>query len=163
MQEQHLDKDGLRKIDEEFGLALQAWHDYEQQEFSDRVGTFFRPDFSVYTKSMKNVRKINTVVIAPTTEQHSSSVVVASFKTAPQANDSRKLDPVHKNATVSISSPQNTVNFKKDAVWKPLLRQFRRYLKKEAISAEHFLKIRSASLKQQGELICEALDLPEEL
>ena len=39
------------------------------------------------------------------------------------------------------------LHFKKDAVWKPLIRQFRRFLKKDALSAETYQNIHSAKLK----------------
>ena len=54
-------------------------------------------------------------------------------------------------------------HFKKDAVWKPLLRQFRRYLKKEALSPGVYAVIRLRSLSSQGYLLAEALGLPEKM
>ena len=48
-------------------------------------------------------------------------------------------------------------------LWKPLLRQFRRYLKRDALSPEIYLQIRERELRQQGLLFCEALGMPQQL
>jgi hypothetical protein len=52
---------------------------------------------------------------------------------------------------------------RKDLVWKPLLRMFRRYLKKDALMLESYDGIRSESIRDQGRLFCKALGLSEEL
>mmetsp|Transcript_38270 Transcript_38270/g.50192 ORF Transcript_38270/g.50192 Transcript_38270/m.50192 type:complete len:92 (-) Transcript_38270:402-677(-) len=55
------------------------------------------------------------------------------------------------------------VHFKKDAVWKPLIRHFRRFLKKDALPPETYQKVHLQKLKQQGKLLCDALEIPIEL
>ena len=65
-------------------------------------------------------------------------------------------------ASPAICAP-DAVHFKKDAVWKPLIRQFRRYLKKSAISSEIYAKIRQKSMKNQGALLCKHLNVPVDL
>ena len=54
-------------------------------------------------------------------------------------------------------------NFKKDAAWKPLIRCFRRFLKKVALPRETYLMIRTKPLPEQGPLLCKALGVPAEL
>lgn len=52
---------------------------------------------------------------------------------------------------------------KKDAAWKPLIRLFRRFLKKEALSKATYQQIHGSPLAEQGLLFAQALDLPAEL
>ena len=52
---------------------------------------------------------------------------------------------------------------KKDAVWKPLIRLFRRYLKKNALSHSTYTSIHSRPLSEQGALFAQALGVPSEL
>ena len=40
--------------------------------------------------------------------------------------------------------------FKKDLLWKPLVRRFRRYLKKEALPADSYTQIFSKPIAQWG-------------
>ena len=54
-------------------------------------------------------------------------------------------------------------NLKKDAAWKPLIRNFRRYLKKDALSKADTQRVYNASLEQQGLLFCQAIGVPEHL
>ena len=44
--------------------------------------------------------------------------------------------------------------FKRDVLWKPLLRLFRRYLKKDALPKTRYTEIRQAPVKLQGTLFC---------
>ena len=53
--------------------------------------------------------------------------------------------------------------FKKDVLWKPLLRLFRRYLKNEALSSQTYKEIKAKPIVQQGELLTHALEVPEGL
>ena len=52
---------------------------------------------------------------------------------------------------------------KRDAAWKPLIRNFRRYLKKDALDEDQAKKVYNAPLEQQGKLFCQAMGLPEHL
>ena len=52
---------------------------------------------------------------------------------------------------------------KKDAAWKPLIRLFRRFLKKEALDKATYSRIHLAPLAIRGKLFCEALGVPEQL
>ena len=59
--------------------------------------------------------------------------------------------------------PDGGKKFKKDAMWKPLIRMFRRFLKKSALS-KHVLKIvKQTKLSLRAAVIENALGLPEEL
>ncbi len=46
---------------------------------------------------------------------------------------------------------------KKDAIWKPLIRLFRRYLKKDALPPSVYSTVRAKPLKEQGGLFCRYL------
>ena len=52
---------------------------------------------------------------------------------------------------------------KKDSLWKPLIRMFRRYLKKDALPTKTYYEVRTQPLNQQGYLFGKALNLPEEM
>jgi hypothetical protein len=52
---------------------------------------------------------------------------------------------------------------KKDAAWKPLIRLFRRFLKKNALPKEIYDQVQKVPLAEQGALYSKALYLPEEL
>lgn len=59
---------------------------------------------------------------------------------------------------------QRSNGFKSDSVWKPLIRQFRRFLKKELLSASSQKIIRRAKhLQTSARLIVQELELPQEL
>ena len=66
-------------------------------------------------------------------------------------------------STVSAAPPNYQTQFKKDVLWKPLLRLFRRYLKKNALSKEKYQTIRDKPIYNQGKLFAQALDIPSEL
>ena len=51
---------------------------------------------------------------------------------------------------------------KKDALWKPLIRLFRRYLKKDALPQKVYNEVRLEPLAKQGYLFCQHLKIPEE-
>ena len=51
--------------------------------------------------------------------------------------------------------------FKRDVLWKPLLRIFRRYLKRDALEKHQYQQIREQPIRAQGKLLSEALKLPE--
>ena len=53
--------------------------------------------------------------------------------------------------------------FKKESFWKPLVRLFRRYMKKGALEKSTLLKIRRRPLHEQGKLLVKKLKLPKEL
>jgi len=46
------------------------------------------------------------------------------------------------------------LGFKKDTIWKPLIRLFRRYLKKNALSMIEYEQIHDRPLHEQGMLFC---------
>ena len=48
-------------------------------------------------------------------------------------------------------------------LWKPLLRLFRRYLKKDALTKQQYQDIRDRPLREQGQLFALAFDVPEAL
>lgn len=50
--------------------------------------------------------------------------------------------------------PQYSLKFKKDALWKPLIRLFRRFLKKDAITKETHLSILKQPIETQGLFYC---------
>ena len=50
--------------------------------------------------------------------------------------------------------------FKKDSFWKPMVRLFRRYMKKAALDRSAYRKISLRPLKEQGRLLVEQLALP---
>ena len=52
---------------------------------------------------------------------------------------------------------------KKDAMWKPLIRLFRRFLKKDVLSKATYEMIHSQPIYAQGELFANALGVPPEL
>jgi hypothetical protein len=56
-----------------------------------------------------------------------------------------------------------STNYRRDLIWRPLIRLFRRWLKKEALSIETYERIRESDVRNQGKLFCEALELPCEL
>lgn len=58
---------------------------------------------------------------------------------------------------------QLTNNHRRDLIQRPLLRMFRRFLKKEALSISSYEFIRGEPLRNQGKLLCEALGVPWEL
>ena len=53
--------------------------------------------------------------------------------------------------------------FKRDAVWKPVIRLFRRYLKKDAMPKAMYKRIHAQAICEQGALFCEALGMPRDL
>ena len=53
--------------------------------------------------------------------------------------------------------------FRKDLLWKPLIRRFRRYLKKEVLSMDAYMRIFSKPMATWGQLLCEALVVPDNL
>lgn len=54
-------------------------------------------------------------------------------------------------------------NHRKDLLWKPLIRMFRRFLKKDALTLDTYEGIRAECLTKQGLLFCRALGIPDEL
>ena len=59
--------------------------------------------------------------------------------------------------------PADCKKFKKDAMWKPLIRMFRRFLKKGVLSKRTLKIVKETRLSQRASIIEEALDLPAEL
>ena len=57
----------------------------------------------------------------------------------------------------------STTYFKKDLLWKPLVRRFRRYLKKEALPWETYQRIFSKPVIKWGPHFCKAFNVPEPL
>ena len=53
--------------------------------------------------------------------------------------------------------------FKKDSYWKPLLRLFRRYMKKGALYKGAYRKIRSRPVEEHSRLFMIALELPKSI
>ena len=58
---------------------------------------------------------------------------------------------------------QISPNYRRDLIWRPLLRLFRRWIKKEALSIDAYEHIRDSEITSQGRSFCEALELPEEM
>ena len=58
---------------------------------------------------------------------------------------------------------QSTSYFKKDLLWKPLIRRFRRYIKKEALPTETYAKIFSKPVTKWASHFCKAFQVPDEL
>ena len=56
-----------------------------------------------------------------------------------------------------------SLKFKKDAMWKPLIRMFRRFLKKRAIPKATLKRVKETKLSERATIIEQALGLPEEL
>lgn len=56
-----------------------------------------------------------------------------------------------------------STNYRRDLVWRPLIRLFRRWLKKDALSIETYEGIREECITRQGFLFCKALGLSDEL
>jgi len=56
-----------------------------------------------------------------------------------------------------------STNYRRDLMWRPLIRMFRRWMKKDALSIDLYEGIRLESTSRQGLLFCQALGLPEEL
>ena len=63
----------------------------------------------------------------------------------------------------SMFGTSSTTYFKKDLLWKPLVRRFRRYLKKEALPSETYQRIFSKPVIKWGSHFCKAFDVPEPL
>ena len=53
--------------------------------------------------------------------------------------------------------------FKRDVLWKPLLRLFRRYLKRGALPSQQYARIREKPIRMQGQLFAEALGMSKDL
>ena len=66
-------------------------------------------------------------------------------------------------ATGRARNPTTNANFnhRKDLLWKPLLRMFRRFLKKDALSLDSYQTIRDESFTRQGYLFCKALGVSD--
>lgn len=77
-----------------------------------------------------------------------------------------KRHPMH-NPRFSLDEPelmaQSAACFKKDLLWKPLVRRFRRYLKKEALSHATYSRIFSKPVVKWGSHFCKAFEIPEHL
>ena len=56
-----------------------------------------------------------------------------------------------------------STNYRRDLIWRPLIRLFRRWLKKEALSIEAYERVRESEISTQGKLFCRALEIPHEL
>ena len=56
-----------------------------------------------------------------------------------------------------------STNYRRDLVWRPLIRLFRRWLKKDALSIETYEGIREENFTRQGLLFCKALGLSDQL
>ena len=56
-----------------------------------------------------------------------------------------------------------STNYRRDLVWRPLIRLFRRWLKKDALSIETYEGIREECITRQGYMFCKALGLSEEI
>ena len=52
---------------------------------------------------------------------------------------------------------------RRDLVWRRLLRMFRQFLKKDALTMEAYATIRKEPITQQGLLFCQALEVPESI
>lgn len=53
--------------------------------------------------------------------------------------------------------------FKKDALWKPLMRMFRRFLKKYTLSKASLKQVKETKFTERARVIEQALNLPMEL
>ena len=53
--------------------------------------------------------------------------------------------------------------YKRDVQWKPFLRLFRRFMKREALTQAQYAFIRTEPLPQQGRLLAEAFEMPRAL
>ena len=56
--------------------------------------------------------------------------------------------------------PVAPLNFKRDVLWKPMLRSFRKFLKRDAIEASVRRHIQTSKLTDQGLLLAKALNAP---
>lgn len=56
-----------------------------------------------------------------------------------------------------------SINYKRDLIWRPLFRMFRRFLKKNALKQEEYNRIRQKPLDKQGLAFARALKLPNAL
>ena len=92
-------------------------------------------------------------------------VAIASDKNEQNSKASIKGKTKYQTSTtVCENSPEpRTDHIKKDASWKPLIRAFRRYLKKCAIDQVTKKAILSSKLSEQGRLFCKALGVPSKL
>lgn len=54
-------------------------------------------------------------------------------------------------------------NYRCDLIWRSLVRLFRRWLKKEALSFEQYDALREKDFMFQGKLFCEAIGLTDEI
>lgn len=70
--------------------------------------------------------------------------------------------PMGKVANAEKPVPREK-KFKKDSYWKPLLRLFRRYMKKGALYKGAYRKIRSRPVEEHSRLFMIALELPKHI
>ena len=67
----------------------------------------------------------------------------------------RHIFPVHEQAVAVLN--------KKDSLYRPLMRQFRRYFRKDALSQGEYARIHAFPIAQQGPLFADALMVPDAL
>ena len=65
-----------------------------------------------------------------------------------------QVAPLQPNNLQMIQRMSVHLGFKKDTIWKPLIRLFRRYLKKHALSMIEYERIHDRPLQEQGQLFC---------
>ena len=83
---------------------------------------------------------------------NNGQVVRARLGMGPRPNRDKKLNLCY------IST-----NYRRDLVWRPLIRLLRRWLKKDALSLEMYDGIKEECITRQGLLFCQALGLSDEL
>lgn len=122
----------------------------EEDDPNDRT---FAPDFSFYT--MKTLAR------------------QARLASAAQATQAAQATAQQKLPVVAITPPQSSINYfeslpwstkivTKDQLWKTMIRAFRRYLKKEALSVTTMNQIKTLPLQRQGQALAHAIGLPAE-
>ena len=62
--------------------------------------------------------------------------------------------PIKQTRSRRLNMIYLTKNHRRDLIWRPLLRMFRRFLKKDALSIDAYERIRGKPLARQGKLFC---------
>lgn len=63
---------------------------------------------------------------------------------------------------MEVPMEKKTCQFKRDVLWKPLFRLFRRFLKKQALTSADYKSIQKHPILSQGKLLAEAMGVPAE-
>ena len=101
-----------------------------------------------------------TMEVVPTARRkHIQQTPPQTMQVVPQAIQEMQAMPMMEPAHFM----QSTTYFKKDLLWKPLVRRFRRYLKKEALPWETYQRIFSKPVIKWGPHFCKAFDVPDPL